>query len=344
MFWKITERQKEEAIAEEKILDKDIVEDESRHQVELQVYRQKMKHLLCEHQNTISELEADAVVTTEAIQEEQQQLESELHRELQTIKGDMQDFDHENLYKELCLKFDQELAERRNHVEEQIKSHEAKCKERVEQLKLKLENGSKTKTAERHEQWRSFIRSLQDQHSKATKEMETPCDVSNHESVPTAILDSEDYILARDPDLDCLQQQDEKHLYKLSELLSELQEEIATLEKRSPSMRTNYSERACPRELDRLKQEQKALEQKLGKFQLERDELYEAFTRSIQEAQQKGVSRSKLLEEKVRAVEERLENRQVQLDSLLSASNVDRTALLGLFNRMEGNLDSALNP
>ena len=68
-----------------------------------QVYKQKMKHLLCEHQNTISELKADGSVSTQLAHKEQEQIEAELHENMRAIKIDMQGLDNENLVKELEL-------------------------------------------------------------------------------------------------------------------------------------------------------------------------------------------------------------------------------------------------
>ncbi len=62
-----------------------------------------MKHLLCEHQNTISELKADGLVSTEVLKKEQEQLEAELHKEMKAIMVDIKQLDNENLVKELEL-------------------------------------------------------------------------------------------------------------------------------------------------------------------------------------------------------------------------------------------------
>lgn len=56
-----------------------------------------MKHVLCEHQNTISGLKADAVVSNEAMQKEQEKLEAEIHVEKEAIYVDMQDVENEKL-------------------------------------------------------------------------------------------------------------------------------------------------------------------------------------------------------------------------------------------------------
>lgn len=68
-----------------------------------QVYKQKVKHVLCEHQNVISGLKADAVVLNEAMQREQEELEAEIHLEQEAISVDMQDVESEKLAWEIEL-------------------------------------------------------------------------------------------------------------------------------------------------------------------------------------------------------------------------------------------------
>jgi len=68
-----------------------------------QVYKQKMKHLLCEHQNTLSELKAYGSDSTEVLQTEQEQLEMELYKKMKALMIDMQELDNENLVRELEL-------------------------------------------------------------------------------------------------------------------------------------------------------------------------------------------------------------------------------------------------
>ena len=58
-FWEITKKQLDEKKAELRNRDREMEEAEERHQVEIKVYKQKVKHLLYEHQNNITELKAD---------------------------------------------------------------------------------------------------------------------------------------------------------------------------------------------------------------------------------------------------------------------------------------------
>lgn len=60
-----------------------------------------MKHLLCEHQNTISELKADRLISIEAVQKEQEQLEAELRKEMKAAMVGKEKLDNENLVTQL---------------------------------------------------------------------------------------------------------------------------------------------------------------------------------------------------------------------------------------------------
>ena len=66
-FWEITKKQLEEKRAELRNRDREMEEAEERHQVEIKVYKQKVKHLLYEHQNNITELKADGIINNNIV-------------------------------------------------------------------------------------------------------------------------------------------------------------------------------------------------------------------------------------------------------------------------------------
>lgn len=69
----------------------------------VQVYKQKMKHLLCEHQSTVSELKANNSVSVGALQKEQEQIEMTIHKKMRNVLVDTQELDIEHLVKDLEL-------------------------------------------------------------------------------------------------------------------------------------------------------------------------------------------------------------------------------------------------
>ncbi|XP_044058676.1 dynein regulatory complex subunit 4 [Siniperca chuatsi] len=345
-FWEITDRQLEEVKAERKSLDKDIEEDEGRHQVEIKVYKQKMKHLLCEHQNTISELKADGLVSTEVVQKEQEQLETELHKKMRATMVDMQELDIENLVKELELKHDEEMTKTRNSWEKQLTEIQAKYEKKMELLPQELDNMRKNETSEREDHWSSHISALIEDHNKAFSEANVLVnrmqqDLDMNESLKTQIKDMKAKQKEKEKDLVPVLQDNKR----LAELLLKVEEENAEYQKKIKYYVTkkDSNEKVKEKELSDLKWDYEVLEQKFSKLQLERDELYMTFSQNIQKVQHKAGLKGILLERKLKVLTDSLEKTQAQLSSVLSASNVDQTALGGVTNRIEENLDSSNN-
>ncbi|KAM9366970.1 dynein regulatory complex subunit 4-like [Symphorus nematophorus] len=292
-FWEITDRQLEEVKAERKNLDKDIEEDEGRHQVEIKVYKQKMKHLLCEHQNTISELKADDLVSTKVLQEEQEKLENELHKEMRAIMVDMQELDNETLVKELELEHDEEMTKTRNSWEKQLTEIKAKYQKKMEVLAQDLDNINKKQLSGREEHWNSRIANVTDDNNEPPNEV-TVC-------------------------------------------LTGMEQDL----KRNSSLQ-DANENIKKKELDDLKCYNEALEQKFSKLQMERDELYNTFTQNIQKVQHKAGVQSVMLERRLQALTDGVEKTKAQLCSVLTASNIDQTALAGVTNKIEARKDLLL--
>ncbi|XP_039995733.1 dynein regulatory complex subunit 4-like [Xiphias gladius] len=345
-FWENTDRELEEIKAEWKNLAKDIEEDEGCHQVEIKVYKQKMKHLLCEHQNTISELKADGLVSTEVVQKEQEQLETELHKEMRSIMVDMQELDNENLFKELELKHDEEMTITRNSWEKQLSEIKAKYEKKMKLLPQELENMRKNETSEREDHWNSHITGLLEDQNKAFSDANALLKLMQQD------LDVSNLLKIQINEMKMKQKEKEKDLIpvlrdneSLAELLLKVNEEIAEIEKKVKyhGMKKDASEKVKEKELNDLKWNYEALEQKFSELQLERDELYKTYPQSIHKLQYKAGLKSMLLERKLKALTDSLEKTQAQLHSVLSASNIDQTALGGVTNKTEENLDSSNN-
>ena len=89
-----------------------------------------------------------------------------------------------------------------------------------------------------------------------------------------------------------------------------------------------------------LEWEHEVLEQRFEKVQTERDNLYQRFVKAIHEVQQKYNFKNLLLEKKLSALADTLEKKEAQLNEVLSASNLDPTALTVVTRKLEDVLDS----
>ncbi|XP_078022657.1 dynein regulatory complex subunit 4-like isoform X3 [Epinephelus lanceolatus] len=104
-FWEISKRSLEETKAKIRNRHREREEAEERHRVEITEYKQKLKHVLFEHQNTISEMKTGRVISTSLIQNQHTQSELKLRREVHGLQVDLREkkLHNENLITELDL-------------------------------------------------------------------------------------------------------------------------------------------------------------------------------------------------------------------------------------------------
>ena len=62
-FWEIAKKQLEECRSEARVKDRDLEEAEERHQTEVKIYKQKVKHLLYEQEHNLAEMKAENMVS-----------------------------------------------------------------------------------------------------------------------------------------------------------------------------------------------------------------------------------------------------------------------------------------
>lgn len=113
-FWEITRRQLEEKKAELRNKDREMEEAEERHQVEIKVYKQKVKHLLYEHQNNLAEVKAEGTVVMKLAQKEHRAQEGVLRKDMRLLKVELkeQELASEVVIKNLRLKLRPSMTRR----------------------------------------------------------------------------------------------------------------------------------------------------------------------------------------------------------------------------------------
>ncbi len=102
-FWEITKRQLEEKKSELRNRDREMEDAEERHQVEIKVMKQKVKHLLYEHQNNLAQLKSEALLDLKVNQETHDDFENELRQDKRRLKISLkeQELAHEDVIRNL---------------------------------------------------------------------------------------------------------------------------------------------------------------------------------------------------------------------------------------------------
>ncbi|XP_012708947.2 dynein regulatory complex subunit 4 [Fundulus heteroclitus] len=339
-----TDRKLERVKAELKNLEKAIEDDEAHHQVEIKVFKQKMKHLLCEHQNTISELEADVSASAKRLQDEQDQLEAELCEEILTILTDTQTINSEDVFRELQLKHDAEMAAARDKWERLVAETVAKYKTEKQQLEKDQDNTLKSLICERELLWNSHLSDLREDLRKGLREAEETFRVQDEDTT------------AHFEELEKCRFKTSRNVEKVKETWSallkenkeltlvaaEANDELSLLERKAKFSPLKKAPIRNPHEkaLKDLKRDHDELDQKFCKLQIELDELRSSVPRKIYMAQDQADESLRPLEDELQALAGQLEETQAQLHSVLSAPNLDQTAVTEITYQVEKDLES----
>ncbi|XP_077610286.1 dynein regulatory complex subunit 4 isoform X2 [Crocuta crocuta] len=354
-FWEITRRQLEEKKAELRNKDREMEEAEERHQVEIKVYKQKVKHLLYEHQNNLTEMKAEGTVAMKLAQQEHRTQEGALRKDMRTLKVQLkeQELAGEAVVKSLRLKHSEEVTRLRNDFERQVREIEAKYDKKMKMLRDELDLRRKTEIHEVEERKNGQINMLMQRHEEAFT------DIKNYYNDITlnnlALINSlkeqmedmrrkEDHLEKEMLEVSVQNKRLADPLQKARDDMNEMRKQLGNYERdKQILVRTKARLKVTEKELKDLQWEHEVLEQRFLKVQQERDELYGKFTAAILEVQQKVGFKNLVLERKLQALSAAVEKKEVQLNEVLAASNLDPAALTLVSRKLEDVLESKNN-
>lgn len=102
--------------------DRESEELEERYQVEIKVYKQKVKHLLYEHQNNITTLKTDGEMALKLQQDDFRKREGDLSKDKRGLKVELkeQELSHQDVVRQIKLEQAKEITKLRQEYELQV--------------------------------------------------------------------------------------------------------------------------------------------------------------------------------------------------------------------------------
>ncbi|XP_051485396.1 dynein regulatory complex subunit 4 isoform X2 [Apus apus] len=172
-FLEVTRQQLEEKKAELRNRDREMEEAEERHQVEIKIYKQKVKHLLHEHQENLTELKAEDNLSMLWAQKDHWAHEAGLQKDVRSLKVELkeQELANELAMKNMCLKQEEEITQLCNDFEREVRETEAKYTKKMQVLRDELDLRRKTELHEMEERKNTQIEELMRNHEKAFADM-----------------------------------------------------------------------------------------------------------------------------------------------------------------------------
>ncbi|TPX68604.1 hypothetical protein SpCBS45565_g03006 [Spizellomyces sp. 'palustris'] len=351
-FWDITKNELSQIKSELLNKDRELEELEEKHQVEIKVYKQKVKHLLYEYQNNVAHLQADSEKALQLDQEDHLNREQQLKRDKRALKLELKEFElsHEDIIKNLKQKHDEEITKMRNDFERRARELHGKYEKKMKVVRDELELKRKNEIHEIEERKNGQINALMKNHDKAFGEIKnyyndiTLNNLALINSLKEQVEDMKKKEERNEKQMADIASENKRLSEPLQAALSEcesLKRQLQNYEKDKQSLRDTKARLKVLEDRHKaLSWEHEVLEQRFEQVQKERDELYEGFVDRIVSVQQKTGFKNLVLEKKVESLKEMVEKRDLQVNEILKATNLDPGAMAGLTRRLEEVLDA----
>ncbi|EDQ86417.1 uncharacterized protein MONBRDRAFT_33818 [Monosiga brevicollis MX1] len=351
-FWEITKKQLAEARAEMRNKDRELEEAEEKHAVEIKVYKQKVKHLLYEHQNQIAELRTEAALAKKLVQDELREEAAGLRNEKRSLRVELKELqiNQHRSSQHQRLDHDRDKTQLYDQMRQQAQDIRRKYEQQLDHLRRDLDLQRRVEVHEIEERKNLQITALMRQHEQAFG------DIKNYYNDIT--LNNLALINSLKEQVEGMRTKEQRTEKLMAELVSEnrrLIEPLKAAEARVVELTKSLEKLEHDREAlrsakvqlklkeDELKQlswENEVLRQRFQTVETERDDLYDRFVRSIYEVQQKTGFKNLLLEKKLETLHAELETKEAQLNEVLASSSLDPTAVAVVTQRLEDIMES----
>ncbi|KAJ1549862.1 Dynein regulatory complex subunit 4, partial [Nowakowskiella sp. JEL0078] len=298
-FWEITKNELSESKSELLNKDRELEELEEKHQVEIKVYKQKVKHLLYEYQNNVAHLQADSERALQLDQEEHLTREQQLKKDKRALKLELKELElsHEDIIKNLKQKHDLEITRMRVDFERRAKELHSKYEKKMKAIRDELELKRKNEIHEIEERKNGQINALMKNHDKAFTEIKNYYnDITlNNLALINSLKEQVEEMKKKEERNEKLMADITSENKRLSEPLQaaiaecgDLKRELLHYEKDKMSLHNAKARlKVLEEKHKQLLWEHEVLEQRFGQVQKESDELYENFVDRIIGVQQK---------------------------------------------------------
>ncbi|XP_029670776.1 dynein regulatory complex subunit 4 [Formica exsecta] len=350
-FWEITRHQLDEARATVRNKEREKEELAEKHEAELKLYKQKVKHLMYEHQTNLSESKAEHLVALKLAQDDHVAQENELIKDKTQLKKTQkeQELEYMNEIRALKMHHSEEMNNMMKKFESEAieleQKYEQKLTSQYESLTLK----HRMEITEVEERKNAQIANLMKNHENAFAEMKNYYNditlnnlslIKSMKEQMEAMRNNEERMKKQVRELTMENKKYSADLKSLQETSSELNRQLTNYEKDKQILAsTKRRLSTVAKDLENLKWENEVLELRFEKCQSERDELHSRFVSAIFELQQKTGLKNVLLEKKLEKLSELLEQREAQISEVLAAAQLDPAAVINANKKLEDMLN-----
>jgi growth arrest-specific protein 8 len=349
-FWIVEKKKLEDARANLRNKDRELQDLEEKHQVEIKIYKQRLKHLLSEHQHEVTQKRIESEMAIKMAQDDNREEQRDMKgdKRVQTLAVRELEFNHEEYIRSLKKEQDQKITFLRHEFErnanETQKTYDSKMKKTREALDARRKDEIKRIEESKH----IMIDQLLAEHQKAFADIKNYYNDITHNNL--------DLIKSLKEEVKELENEEKKDEMRLNEKMIENKRLSAPLKKMEDDVIKLRAEledyNKEKEEMRRVKAalqvveaqsstsswEHETLKQRFADLKKERDDLRNNLMASLYEVKQKSGFRGLLLEKKLSAVRRVQEEREAQLTEVLSRANLEPQVL----GNVRGKVDDVL--
>lgn len=346
-FWHVTMNKLDEMKRRLRSIEIEIEDDEDDHQQEIKLYKQKLKHILFEHEENIARLRAMGAVALKLAREEHGKNVDFLKNENKSLKSDKKELElcEIDIRKDMQLDFDKRNTELRIEYQRKLNEQLIKYRSETEDIRKELSLQRRTEIFEVDERKNKHIQQLMRNHEKAFKDVKTYYNeitqnnlslIGNLKLEVEALKKKEESLEQHVNELTNENKRLSEPLRKTTLELDELKKQLASFHLDRQSLRRAKNKvKDQEKELTRLYLEEETQRQAHDQMKIERDDIMNCFQRALEEIQQKSNLKNLILEKKLDQLTEKLEVKDAQFDEVLKSTNLDERSILMLNQKIE---------
>ncbi|KAG5449959.1 Dynein regulatory complex subunit 4 [Clonorchis sinensis] len=338
-FWELTKKQLEDSRAVLAKKEREIEDADERHQLEMKIYRQKLKHLMFEQSARESEAKKEAI---QGLSNEKNEARSEIRairNENYTLKAKLrqQQVQSEEAVKMLKRQHELDLAHIRQDFSRQIEEIEARAAKQMNMLREQIDTQRRVEVHMTEEHKNKHIQTLEANHERAFANMKAyynDITLGNISVIKTLrenidelrsqlgraqnLLESSQTELEQKTQTLCKLDKENAHLRHVAKLFES--EKIAHMLTKQNAKKTVLAMQKTEMNLDIMTERFDALDKM-------RKGLASQFEKLLMDVQQRTGLRALLVERKLKHLTEALEAREAQITQLVIALNSDPSAV-----------------
>eukprot|EP00668_Euglena_longa_P014173 GGOE01018149.1.p1 GENE.GGOE01018149.1~~GGOE01018149.1.p1 ORF type:complete len:459 (+),score=236.31 GGOE01018149.1:82-1458(+) len=351
-FWDIAKRELDAAKVEYRLKEREIEEAEEKHQVELTVYKQKVRHLLYEHKVEVQQLkEAAEKALAESTDEHKEKVgdmkkdKGGLNQELRTLLNE-----HEEDVNTRRQAHQRLLSMRRAEAEKNMREMSEKHEKKIRILRAELELRRKAEIHDIEERKNEHIKELMAKHEQAFAEMKEYYNditgknlelIKSLKEEVTNMKKNEQYNEKLMFEIAQENKRLNEPLQKANKEVETLRHELANYEKDKMSLKNTRARlKVLENQHKQLQESHQELEETYARVEAERDELQGTYEEGLLDVRQKVGYRSTLLEKRIHELQTDLDMKDTQLAQVLHAANLEPAALQLVTQKLEDMLET----